>query len=174
MRRLAVALALALPLIGQPLAAQEEQPASSAPFDETADAEAALRTALETVRSQYVTDSEYDGEQRVLAIFGANWCHDSRDLVAMLARPRIADLIARQYQVVLIDAGMPQTGNGHNLELASRHGVDDITGTPTLLILDGRGRLLNTPDNARAWRNASSRSELEVYRFLRQYAKRQD
>lgn len=173
MKRLALALALAVPLVGQPAAAQDGQQAVAGPFDETADAGAALRAALERVRGQYIIDSEFDGEQRVLAIFGANWCHDSRDLVTMLQQPSIAALLAQQYQVVLIDAGMPQTGNGRNLDLAARHGVADITGTPTVLVLDGRGHLLNSPDNARAWRNASSRSEREVYRFLRQHAKRQ-
>ena len=171
MKRLAAALALALPLLAQPLAAQEEQ-VDAGPFVEGADASVALAAAITTARARLA--AEADRPQRVLAIFGANWCHDSRDLVAMLERPRIARLIARQFHVVLVDAGMPQNGNGRNLDLAARHGVPDITGTPTLLVLDADGELLNSPDNARGWRNASSRSEDEVYRFLRQWAKSQD
>lgn len=173
MRRLALALALAVPLIGQPLAAQGEQSVEAGPFVEGADAAGALDEAFAAVAARLIVNGEYYSRQRVLAIFGANWCHDSRDLVAMLERPRIAALLAQQYRVVLIDAGMPQTGNGHNLDLAARHGVNEITGTPTVLVLDETGHLLNSPDDARGWRNASSRSEGEVYRFLRQWAKRQ-
>lgn len=171
--RLALALALAMPLLAQPLIAQEERTVEAGPFDADADAAAALTDALETARSRFTVNGDMNAFPRVLAIFGANWCHDSRDLVAMLEHPRIAALIARQYRVVLIDAGVPQTGNGHNMELAARYGVPDITGTPTVLVLDETGHLLNSPDNARGWRNASSRSEREVYRFLRQYAKPQ-
>lgn len=172
MRRLAVALALALPLAALPAAAQEAT-ASAGPYDEISDGAAALVVALASAQVRQAADPA-GPPQRVLAVFGANWCHDSRDLAAMLERPRLAALIARQYQVVLIDAGTPQTGNGRNLDVAARHGVDGIIGTPTVLVLDADGALLNTPDNARGWRNASSRSEGEVYRFLRQWAKRPD
>lgn len=172
MRRLALALALALPLSALPVAAQETA-APTGPFDEVSDGAAALAVALADAAARQTADPA-GPPQRVLAVFGANWCHDSRDLATMLERPRIAALIARQYQVVLIDAGMPQTGNGRNLDVAARHGVADITGTPTVLVLDADGQLLNSPDNARAWRNASSRSEGEVYRFLRQWAKAED
>lgn len=165
-------MALALAVAAVPVAAQEPVP-GTAQYDEVSDANAALAVALNDAQARQSADP--DGPpQRVLAIFGANWCHDSRDLAAMLQRPRVAALIARQYQVVLIDAGMPQNGNGRNLDLAARHGVPDITGTPTVLVLDAAGALLNTPDNARGWRNASSRSEREVYRFLRQWAKPRD
>ncbi len=173
MKRLVLALALAVPLAAVPALAQEEHAAEASPFDESADAAAALIEPIELARSRITINGEFNAFQRVLVIFGANWCHDSRDLVAMLERPRIASLIARQYQVVLIDAGMPQTGNGRNLALAAERGVPDITGTPTVLVLDADGNLLNSPDNARGWRNASSRSEGEVYRFLRQWAKPQ-
>ncbi len=172
MRRLAFALALALPLPALPAMAQEA-PAQARLYDEVSDGAAALAVALADAAARHSADPA-GPPQRVLAVFGANWCHDSRDLAAMLDRPRIAALIARQYQVVLIDAGMPQTGNGRNLDVAARHGVPDITGTPTVLVLDTAGELLNSPDNARGWRNASSRSEGEVYRFLRQWAKAED
>lgn len=158
---------LALPLLTLPAAAQEAATPAPGPYDPSSDAAAALDGALAGARERSATGQE----QRVLAIFGANWCHDSRDLVTMLARPRVAELVARHYQVVLIDAGTPQTGQGRNLELAARHGVSGITGTPTVLVLDPQGRLLNTPEDARAWRNASTRSEREVRRFLREMAK---
>ena len=170
MKRLAMAVALAV--AAAPVAAQDPVP-GIAQYDEVSDGAAALAVALNDAQARQSADPA-GPPQRVLAVFGANWCHDSRDLAAMLQRPRVAALIARHYQVVLIDAGMPQTGNGRNLDIAARHGVPDITGTPTVLVLDAQGELLNTPDNARGWRNASSRSEREVYRFLRQWAKPQD
>lgn len=171
MKRLALAFALALPLTAIPALAQSEEAATAGPFDPQVDAPTALARALATAQARMAATDGHAGPQRVLAIFGANWCHDSIDLAAMLARPRVAELIGRHYQVVLIDAGMPQTGNGRNLDLAGQHGVADITGTPTVLVLDADGELLNSPDNARGWRNASSRSEREVTRFLRQWVR---
>ena len=177
-RRLApaLALALALPLLGAPATAQEAAaPAATTPataqgpYDPAADATAALDAALAAAQARAASGSQ----QRVLAIFGANWCHDSRDLATMLERPRVAELVAQHYQVVLIDAGVPQTGNGRNLDLAARHGVDGFTGTPTMLVLDPQGRLVNTPEDARAWRNASTRGERAVRRYLREMAKPQ-
>lgn len=173
MRRLALALTLALPLAAVP-ASTQEVPVAGVPFDAGADAAEALTVALEAARIRMSPGENPAWPMRVLAVFGANWCHDSRDLATMLDRPRISRLLDQHYLVVLIDAGMPQSGNGRNLDLAARYGVPDISGTPTVLVLDEQGRLLNTPDNARGWRNASTRSEDEVYRFLRQWAKPQD
>ena len=172
MKLAALALALAVPLLAQPLSAQDAPAAEEGgPFVEGADAEAAIAAAIATARERLLSGEDGVQPQRILAIFGANWCHDSLDLVAMLERPRIAALIARHYQVVLVDAGVPQIGQGHNTQLSARLGVYGISGTPTVMVLDADGELQNSPDDARSWRNASSRSEDEVYRFLREWAK---
>ena len=57
---------------------------------------------------------------------------------------------------------MPQSGDGHNLHIARRFGVDDLPGTPNLLVLSSDGTLLNR-DTATTWRNAASREGDAIY-----------
>jgi len=103
--------------------------------------------------------------KRVLLVLGANWCHDSRALAGWLETPRFAALVAAHYEVVFVDVGMPQTGAGHNLDIAKRFGLGEVKNTPALLVLTPEGRAVNL-DTARDWRNAASRSEEAIYAEL--------
>lgn len=100
--------------------------------------------------------------KRVLLVMGANWCHDSRALAGWLETPRFAALVGERYELVFVDVGMPQTGEGRNLDIAARFGVTAFKNTPALLVLTPEGRALNA-DTARDWRNAASRSEDAIY-----------
>ena len=82
---------------------------------------------------------------RVLLVMGANWCHDSRALAGWLESERIARLVEEKYELVFVNIGMPQRGDGHNLGIAKRFGVDDLPGTPNLLVLTAEGALLEFP-----------------------------
>ena len=108
--------------------------------------------------------------KRVLLVMGANWCHDSRALAGWLESARIATLVEREYELVFVNIGMPQTGDGHNLGVARRFGLADLPGTPNLLVLTPDGTLVN-PDTATTWRNAASRSEDAILAELEQLAK---
>ena len=132
------------------------------PFDADADASAELAAAQVKAKAE---------GKLVLAVFGANWCHDSRALAGMLGTPRFRALTDAGYEVVYIDAGVPQTGDGRNLDLAARYGVPDIVGTPTVLVLDF-DNLLNSPEDARGWRNASTRSADEIFSWLEGWTRR--
>lgn len=103
--------------------------------------------------------------KRVLLVMGANWCHDSTALAGWLQTPRFAALVAERYELVFVNVGMPQTGDGHNLDIARRFGVMELSGTPALLVLTGDGALVNR-DTATSWRNAASRSEDAIYAEL--------
>jgi thiol-disulfide isomerase/thioredoxin len=103
--------------------------------------------------------------KRVLLVMGANWCHDSRALAGWLETPRFAALTAARYEVVFVDVGVPQTGEGRNLDIAARFGLAEVKGTPALLVLTPEGRALNL-DTAASWRNAGSRSEDAIYAEL--------
>lgn len=133
------------------------------PFDPARDARSELEVAFAVATAQ---DAAGQGKLNILAVFGANWCHDSRALAGWLETPRFRAVTDAHFMVVYIDAGVPQTGEGRNLELAGELGVSGITGTPTMLVLDADGKLLNTPADARAWRNASMRSEDEIFSWL--------
>jgi len=96
--------------------------------------------------------------KRVLLVMGANWCHDSRALAGWLETPRFTALVAERYELVFVNVGMPQSGDGHNLDIAQRFGLTEFPGTPAVLVLTADGQLVN-PDTAASWRNAASRSE---------------
>ncbi len=103
--------------------------------------------------------------KRVLLVMGANWCHDSRALAGWLETPRFAALVARAYEVAYVDVGVPQTGEGRNLDIARRFGLAELTGTPALLVLTADGKAVNL-DTAASWRNAASRSEDAIFAEL--------
>lgn len=102
---------------------------------------------------------------RVLLVMGANWCHDSRALAGLFETPRFAGLIGEHFELVFVNVGMPQTGDGHNLHIARRFGLDSLPGTPSLLVIDAQGKLLNA-DTATTWRNAASREADAIYSEL--------
>ncbi len=106
-----------------------------------------------------------ENDTRVLLVMGANWCHDSRALAGWLATDRFKALIADKYELVFVNVGMPQEGDGHNLAIAQRFGVDDLPGTPNVLVLTAEGDLLNA-ETATTWRDAASREEDAIYNEL--------
>lgn len=106
---------------------------------------------------------------RVMLVMGANWCHDSRALAGWLETPRFRALVAEHYELVFINIGMPQSGDGHNIDIARRFGLEDLPGTPNLLVITADGTLVNA-DTATTWRNAASRSEDAIYAELERLA----
>lgn len=165
MIRAAIAASLALALVacattGDPASAHPEARAYSATADATADVDAALARASANGK-------------RVLLVLGANWCHDSRALAGWLETPRFAALTAESYEVVFVDVGVPQTGEGRNLDIARRFGLVELPGTPALLVLTADGKALNL-DTAASWRNAASRSEDAIFAELEGLARKPD
>lgn len=101
-------------------------------------------------------------DARLLLVMGANWCHDSRGLAGWLETERFAALVADHYELVYVNIGMPQTGDGHNLDIAQRFGVEAFNGTPNVLVVTPEGLLVN-PETATTWRDAAGRSEEAIY-----------
>ncbi|WP_370177695.1 thioredoxin family protein [Alteriqipengyuania sp.] len=163
-RAAALALLVAAPVLGSPVAAETSAAHPEArPFDESV-SDALYAQELEQAIAQL------EPGRRVLAVFGANWCHDSRALAGWLTSPGFEPLLDAHFEVVFIDVGEPQEGDGRNLDLAARFGVTGIEGTPNLLVIDSKGTLVNTPESAKGWRNAASRSEEAVYAIIASYA----
>lgn len=131
--------------------AEAEHP-EARPFDEAADAASAVEAAL--VRAQGV-------DKRVVLVLGANWCHDSRGLAGWFAEPRFAAMLDAKYELVYVDVGYKD----RNLDIARRFGIEEIRGTPTVLVLSPRGELLN-PKSAPKWRNAASRDEDDIFVYF--------
>lgn len=129
------------------------------PYVESGNAAAAMEAALLRARL---------GDRLTLAVFGANWCHDSRAFAGWLQTERFSALTDAHYELVFVDVGTPQTASGRNLDLIEVHGVTDVTGTPTVLIFASDSTLLNAA-TAKTWRNAASRSEDDIYAELASY-----
>ena len=114
-------------------------------------------------------DAAMSSGKHVLLVMGANWCHDSRALAGWLETPRFQELVAAEYELVFVNIGMPQTGDGHNLDIARRFGLEELPGTPNVLVLTPFGTLVNA-DTATSWRNAASRSEDDIFEELARLA----
>jgi|GEM_PF-24481 len=110
-------------------------------------------------------------DTRLLLVMGANWCHDSRALAGWLGTDRFAALLEEHFELVFVNVGMPQTGDAHNLDIARRFGLDNLPGTPNLLVVTPEGTLIN-PDTATTWHDAASRSEDAIYEELAELAHR--
>ena len=140
----------------QPIAAEVKtgHPEAS-PFDAKTNARADIDAALSRAKS---------GNRMALIIMGANWCHDSRALAGWLEQPYFAAMIVSRYELVYVDVGYKD----RNIDIARRFGLKSIKGTPTVLIVDGNGKLLNKKD-APTWRNAGSRSSQEIYKAFAEF-----
>lgn len=159
-----MALALALATVpaasgSVAMAAEAEHP-EARPFDAERDAAADILLA----RARALMTGK-----RVLVVLGGNWCHDSRGLAGWFERPRFSEMLRDRYELVYVDVGRPQRGEGRNLDVATRYGIGEITGTPTVLVLSAAGRLLN-PETATTWNNAASREENEIYDYFAHFA----
>lgn len=122
-------------------------------YDATIDASAAVDAALARAS---------ENKRNVLIVLGANWCHDSRAFAGWTATPRIGGMIAERFELVFVNVGMPQTGDGHNQHIVRRFGFDEQVGTPLVIMTSYDGIVLN-PETAQSWRNTASRSEDEIY-----------
>ena len=125
-------------------------------FDPTIDATSAVDAALAKAAEE---------DKLVLLVMGANWCHDSRALTSYLMEPELAAVLDAHFHPVYVNVGLPQTGDGYNLHIAERFGVTP-DGTPNVLVLNGDGELINTPEDAVSWRNSASRSLADVQSAL--------
>ncbi|MEO9492707.1 MAG: thioredoxin family protein [Marinomonas sp.] len=125
-------------------------------YDASIDASAAVDAALARAAIS---------KANVLIVLGANWCHDSRAFAGWSETDKIGGLIKERFELVFVNVGMPQTGDGHNQHIARRFGFAKQEGTPLVIMTSYDGIVLN-PDTAQSWRNTASRSEDEIYEEL--------
>jgi thiol-disulfide isomerase/thioredoxin len=75
--------------------------------------------------------------KRLLIDLGGNWCPDCRLLAALMREPEVAAFIDAHYEVAMIDVGRMD----RNLDIPARWGVRRLEGVPSVLVIDGAGRL---------------------------------
>ena len=156
---LALLAGLSVPLAAHEIAPKpekEEAHPEARLYDASIDVAAAVDAALARAAERKVN---------VLLVLGANWCHDSRAFAGWMETPRFKALTDERYELVYINVGMPQTKDGHNLHIAKRFGIENIEGTPTVLMVSWDGILLNE-ETAKSWRNTASRSEDAIFEEL--------
>lgn len=126
--------------------------ALAAAYDEQADAPAAVAAALKAANAAH---------QRVLLIFGANWCPDCRALDASLSAGKNAELLAREFRVVKIDVGRFD----RNLELDERYGHPIKGGIPAAVVVSPANEVLYST-KAGELSNARRMDDEGVYGFF--------
>lgn len=140
--------------------ARSEDRFSTIAYDPTADAASEL---------EFVQKGVAISGKKLLIIMGGNWCHDSAALANLIDSPRFVGMITQNYEVLFVDVGVPQIGNGRNLEIAKRFGIKKLKGTPTVLVVSPLGKLLNSKKDAASWRDAASRDEDAVYSYFAEF-----
>ena len=96
------------------------------PYDESADAMAAVNTARARARA---------GHKLLLIDLGGNWCLDCRILAGTIELPEVGIFVRRHYELVTVDVGRFDK----NLNVPARYGITQrLEGVPALLVIDPR------------------------------------
>lgn len=144
------------PVLSTAASAYKPKDEEPRPYDKTRDARADVDAALFAAKS---------AGKNAIIVMGANWCHDSRDLVAHFMTPRFQTLLAQNFEYVYVDVGV----RDRNLDIAADFGIDKVEGTPTIVIVSPGGEVLNL-ETAKTWRNAASRSDDDIYNAFASFA----
>ena len=126
--------------------------AAPLPYDESADAPAAIQQALTAAKAD---------QHAVLVVFGANWCEDCRALDQALKTGRNAELMAHEFNVVKVDVGR----FNRNLPLAKAYGDPIKKGIPAAVVLSADNRVLYST-KAGELADARRMSETGIYEFF--------
>ncbi len=127
--------------------------AATLPYDESADAKAAVQQALSVARTDKVP---------VLVIFGANWCEDCRALDLALKSGPNAELMAKEFKVVKVDVG----NFNRNLDVDRAYGDPIRKGIPAAVVLSPDAQVLYAT-RAGELANARRMSESGVHDFFK-------
>ena len=104
------------------------------------------------------------GHQRVLLVFGANWCYDCHVLDLAFHRPDFATVMAG-YQVVHVDIG---DDGKKNADLAKQFQVPLDKGVPALAVADSEGKVLVSQKNGE-FENARAMTPQALLEFLKKW-----
>ncbi len=166
-----------------PLTATGQQPFANAPLRLLASADPHPNLRYKTkaydasANGMAQLDAALKGAQQnnsnLVVVLGANWCHDSAALANDIGQGPLGDLFAAKLKVIFIDVGKPKIpGKGRNLDVPKRFGIETLAGTPTVLILSPDGKMLNSVEDAKSWRNAASRKPGALLAYFTKAAER--
>jgi protein disulfide-isomerase len=121
------------------------------PYDEKADAHADLQRALAQAKKE---------NKQVLAVFGANWCKDCRELDKAL-HGKTAGLVDGKFVVVKIDVG----NFDRNTDIANAYGNPIRKGIPAAVLLTADNKVLYATRGGEL-ADARSMGETGIYDFF--------
>jgi thioredoxin 1 len=122
-------------------------------YDKNADAKVEITEAVAKAKKDH---------QRVILIFGGNWCYDCHVLDQAFHQTDVAPLLEKNFQVVHVDIG--DDGRKNN-DVAAQYQVPLEKGVPALAILGPDGKLLYSQKNGE-WESARSLDPDDVIAFL--------
>jgi thiol-disulfide isomerase/thioredoxin len=127
------------------------------PYDEQADADAAVQDAFNRAKKSH---------KRVLIDLGGNWCVDCIVLANFLKLPEMHRFMDVHYEVVAVNVGRFD----RNQQIPARFGITGrLQGVPALLIVTPEGKLVNGGD-VFATSDAHTMTPKALANYLAKYA----
>lgn len=125
-----------VPVLEQAPAERGAPPETPRPYEEGVDAQAQIDAAVARARA---------ADERVLLMFGANWCVWCRRLDYVLQHDAsVGRALAAGYQLVHVDVGARQSDT--NRAVAARYGNPMQHGLPCLVVLDAQGEVVHVQE----------------------------
>lgn len=125
-------------------------------YNDSADAKTEIKDALAKATQAH---------QRVILVFGGNWCYDCHILDQAFHQPDIAPIVEKNFQVVHVDVGFD---GKRNKDVADYYKVPAEKGVPVLAILGPDGKLIYSQQNGE-WESARSLDPDDVIAFLNKW-----
>jgi thioredoxin 1 len=125
-------------------------------YNKSADAKAEIKEAVAKAAQDH---------QRVMLVFGGNWCYDCHVLDQALHEADVAPILEKSFRVVHVDIG--DDGKKNN-DLAAEYKVPLEKGVPALAILGPDGKLLYSQQNGE-WESARSLDPDDLVAFLNKW-----
>ncbi len=125
-------------------------------YNKDANARAEIREAVAKAAKDH---------QRVILVFGGNWCYDCHVLDQAFRQADVAPILEQNFSVVHVDIG--EDGKKNN-DLAAEYRVPLEKGVPALAILGSDGKLLYSQRNGE-WESARSLDPDDVIAFLNKW-----
>ena len=125
-------------------------------YNKSADAKTEIKEAVAKAAEDH---------QRVMLVFGGNWCYDCHVLDQALHEADVAPLLEKSFRVVHVDIG--DDGKKNN-DLAAEYKVPLEKGVPALAILGPDGKLLYSQQNGE-WESARSLDPDDLVAFLNKW-----
>jgi hypothetical protein len=145
--------------------AEQAKPVASSYFPANEDADFAVETGISEAR---------ESGRIAVIVFGADWCHDSQFLARLIKSPQFQTDFGGRFYFTFVDVGTPQVDRGRNLDLVARFGLEKMRNTPAVFFVAGDGKPLNSPSDARSWKDAEAWGEARVRGKFSQFIAQQN